>query len=264
MWNNKLWHIWLDTPRKCNKMIPKAIVEFFNDSPWTMDFKKVELPKFEHEHELVDWIIMKSGWPYLPLILPGAPFADMLREAFAMEDLFQMHRTHPNENPEYANKGWKSICLHGEAWDRTGHWEAYEDNKGKTIDDINYHWCGEITERCPETTRYFLDVFPNHRYHRLRYMWLDPHGYIQPHKDRNEHFLLPINVALNNPAGCNFKMEGKGYVPFKNEGNACLVDIGNLHSVWNNSDTPRIHMISHGGARDPFNQIVLDSLKAIM
>jgi hypothetical protein len=244
-------------------MISSIVREFFNDidSPWSMDFKTQEIPKFNTDGELVNWIIHHSGWPYLPLVLPGAPFADMLREAQGLEDLFVMHRTTPGENPEYANQGWKSICLHGEAWDKTGHWEAYEDNKGKKFEDIVYRWCDEITERCPETTRYFREVFPEHRFHRLRYMWLDPDGYIQPHRDREQHFLGPINVALNNPKGCEFKMEGKGYVPFKDSGNACLVDIGNLHSVWNRSNTPRIHMISHGGAREPFNQIVLDSLK---
>lgn len=248
-------------------MIPKIIQEFFAEdinSQWSWDFKKQTIPAFEKDYQLVDWIIHKSGWPYMPLVLPGAPFETMLKEALALEDLFVSHRTHPNENPEYANLGWKSICLHGESWEKTNHWEFYEDNKGKTQSDIVYQWCGEIVERCPETTRYFKEEFPNHKYQRLRYMWLDPQGYIQPHKDRETNFLQPINVALNNPKGCMFKMQGKGYVPFEETGNACLVDIGNLHSVWNNSDTPRIHMISHAPWREPFTQIVIDSLKKVI
>lgn len=249
-------------------MIPKTIQEFFNDidNPWSMDFKSQIVPTFDNEEQLVDWIINKSGWPYLPLILPGAPYEAMLQEALGLEDLFVMHRAATGENPEYANHGWKSICLHGEAWDRTGHWETYADNIGKTQQDIIYKWCDEITERCPETTRYFRDIFPNHRYQRLRYMWLDPQGYIQPHRDRQsrKNFLGPINVALNNPKGCVFKMEDKGYVPFKEHGNACLVDIGNTHAVWNNSITPRIHIISHGSSRDPFTRIVIDSLKVLI
>lgn len=248
-----------------SNMIPKLITEFFNDidNPWTWDFGKQTIPKFDNENDLVDWILHRSGWPYFPLILPDAPFSVMLSEALALKDLFVLHRTTPNENPEYANFGWRSICLHGEAWDRTGHWEAYEDNKGKIQEDIVYKWCNEIIERCPETTRYFRDIFPNHRYQRLRYMWLEPGGYIQPHQDREENFLGPINVALNNPEGCVFKMQDKGYVPFKDSGNACLVDIGNKHAVWNRSSTPRIHIISHGGSRDPFNKIVIDSLNSL-
>ena len=248
-------------------MIPKSVIEFFNDidTPTSLDFKKQSIPEFKHEHEFLQWIIHTSGWPYLPLELPGAPYAEMYKEALALEDLFVMHRTHPDENADYAHRGWKSICLHGEAWDKTNHWEVYPENKGKTQADIEYRWCPEIVERCPETTRYFKEVYPYHNYQRLRFMWLDPQGYIQPHRDRNENYLQPINIALNNPAGCEFKMEGKGYVPFKDGGSACLVDIGNLHSVWNNSDTPRIHMIAHAPWKPAeFTKIVIDSLKKLI
>jgi hypothetical protein len=60
-------------------------------------------------------------------------------------------------------------------------------------------------------------------------------------------------------------MDGKGYVPFKDGGSACLVDIGNLHSVWNNSDTPRIHMIAHAQWKPAeFTRIVIDSLRGLI
>jgi hypothetical protein len=248
-------------------MIPNAIREFFNDidSPWTRDFKKETAPVFEHERQLLDWIIHKSQWPYLPITLPGAPYADMLKEAMALEDLFVAHRSAPNELAEYAHRGWRSICLHGEAWNKTQHYHDYPENAGKTIDQIQYGWCSEIAERCPETTRYFKELFPYHNYQRLRYMWLEPHGYIQPHRDRNENFLQPMNIALNNPAGCVFKMHNQGYVPFKDGGSACLVDIGNLHAVWNNSNVPRIHMIAHAQWKPKeFTQIVIDSLKQLI
>ena len=32
---------------------------------------------------------------------------------------------------------------------------------------------------------------------------------------------------------------------FKDEGSAFLMDISNVHSVWNRSNKPRIHMIIH-------------------
>jgi len=247
-------------------MTPRAVLEFFNDfdNPTTFDFTSVTLPQFEKEHQLLSWIIQQSRLPYLPITLPGAPFADMYKEAQGLEDLFVSHRTHPNESAEYAHLGWKSICLHGIGWDKTQHWDRYSEYTGLTEADVKYQWCGEIVERCPETTRYFKEEFPNHNYQRLRFMWLDPQGYIQPHRDRTVNMLQPINVALNNPEGCVFKMQDQGYVPFKDGGSACLVDIGNLHSVWNNSDTPRIHMISHAPWREPFTRIVIDSLLELM
>jgi hypothetical protein len=245
--------------------IPKSVQGFFNDgeATWTVDFKKETIPEFENNSEMVKWILFKSGWPYLPLILPGAPFEKMLAEAQALEDLFVGHRQDQIDF-ENSHRGWRSICLHGEAWNKTGYWTSYPENAGKRVEEVKFDWCPEITERCPETTRYFRDVFPNNSFQRLRYMWLEPQGYIQPHQDRQEHMLSPINVALNNPDGCVFKMKNKGVVPFKNSGNACLVDIGNMHSVWNNSDTPRIHIISHGAICRDFDQIVVDSLKALL
>jgi hypothetical protein len=240
----------------------QRLQEFFDVKLTTLDFKKQAIPDLGKINELADWIIYKSGWAYLPLVLPGAPYSDMLKEAFALEDLFIGHR----QNKEYVNEdspGWRSICLHGEAWDKTDFWTTYPENAGKKADEVVYKWT-EITERCPITTQYFREEFPNFNYQRLRYMWLDPHGYIVPHQDRTEHRLSPINVALNNPEGCVFLMKDKGYVPFENAGNACLVDTANMHSVWNNSDTPRIHMISHGANRNTFNKIVVDSLKKLL
>jgi hypothetical protein len=232
------------------------IEEFFKDPSWTLNFKEQHVPKFDTDNELVHWIVHNSGWPYLPLILPGAPYAEMLKEALALEDLFIPHRS-------YGSPGWKSICLHGEEWDKTDYYTAYPENADRQADEIVYKWT-EIAERCPVTTQYFKEEFPNYNYQRLRYMWLEPQGYITPHQDRTKHYLGPINVALNNPDGCIFRMQDKGDVPFNNEGNACLVDIGNVHSVWNNSQTPRIHMISHGASKDTLDKIILDSYRKLI
>lgn len=240
----------------------QRLIDFFAVELTTVDFKKETVPDITDVDQLADWIVYKSGWPYLPLALPGAPFKEMLAEAQALEDLFIDHR----RNKEYVNDdspGWRSICLHGEAWDKTDYWTTYPENAGLQAQDIRYSWT-TVAERCPITTQYFKEEFPNFNYQRLRYMWLDPQGYIAPHQDRTEHRLSPINVALNNPPGCVFLMKDKGYVPFENSGNACLVDVGNIHSVWNNSDTPRIHMISHGANRSQFNKIVVDSLRKLL
>jgi hypothetical protein len=78
-------------------------------------------------------------------------------------------------------------------------------------------------------------------------MLLEPGGYILPHQDRpdEEKRLSVCNISLNNPEGCRFVFKNHGIVPFKDEGSAFLMDISNPHSVWNQSDTPRIHMIIH-------------------
>ena len=62
-------------------MIPTSIKEFFNDidHPWSWDFKSQKIPKFPQEHQLVRWVMNHSKWPYLPLILPDAPYQDMFK-----------------------------------------------------------------------------------------------------------------------------------------------------------------------------------------
>lgn len=248
--------MWLSLEALRSNTMNEQVVEFFSKAPWTLNFKEQEFPTFNNDHELVNWLIYKSGLPYMPLMLPNAPYADMLEEALALEDLFIPHRSR-------GSPGWKSICLHGEEWNKTDYYTAYAENAGKQADEIAYRWT-EIANRCPVTTQYFKEEFPNHNYQRLRYMWLDPQGYIEPHQDRTTHMLSPINVALNNPDGCIFRMKDRGDVPFSNAGNACLVDIGNIHSVWNNSTKPRIHIISHGTPTSTFSKIVADSFRELI
>ena len=83
---------------------------------------------------------------------------------------------------------------------------------------------------------------------RDRFMLLEPGGYILPHQDRDakEKRLSVCNIALNNPQDCEFIFKDHGVVPFEDKGGAFLMDISNVHAVWNKSDKPRIHMIIHG------------------
>ena len=78
-------------------------------------------------------------------------------------------------------------------------------------------------------------------------MLLEPGGYILPHQDRSdeEKRLSVCNISLNNPENCNFIFKDHGIVPFEDQGSAFLMDISNVHAVYNDSDTPRIHMIIH-------------------
>ena len=223
------------------------------------------------DEEFVYWILWKSELPYFEIILPDCPYQVMLNEALAVKDLFVYHRDkdelHEKEisnNRDYGHKGWKSVCIHGESLHRTENYNEYDDNKGKHESEVDYKWIPEIIERCPETVRYFKEYFPQTDYQRLRFMWLDPKGYIQPHNDIPFSILGPINISLNNPIGCEFKMEDVGIVPFKDEGSAFLMNLSHIHSVTNNSDIPRIHIISHGKPNKNFNKVVLDSYKTYL
>lgn len=159
----------------------------------------------------------------------------MYREALKLLEEFYSHR----EEGE-SHKGWKSLVIHGRGKHITQGDDQYENLK----DLPDYHWT-EIADKCPITTTWlkqhsFLDKFL-----RVRFMLLEPGGYIMPHNDNNKRKLQAINIALNNPDNCNFGMENYGLIPWS-PGDVRLIDISTVHAVWNNSSIPRIHMIIHG------------------
>ena len=196
-----------------------------------------------------DWIVNRSSLPWLKLALKFDDSA-MLAEAKAIKHLFVKHRD--EDQGAYRHKGWRSLCIHGISSEKTNHYEQYG---YKSNDEAPYHWT-EIADLCPVTTKFFKEIFPFDTYYRVRFMLLDPQGYITPHQDAFENKLSPINIALNNPIGCKFKMQGhEGYVPFK-DGTAFLLDVGNTHAVFNKSNEDRYHMIVHGKPSKKFKELV--------
>ena len=195
-------------------------------------------------------IVTESGLPWLELDI-DIPHKKMLQEAIDLKDEFVKHRDEDNGGG-YRHKGWRSLCIHGIDPYKTNHYEQYG---YKSNNETPYTWT-DICARCPITHEFFKYYFPYDVYYRVRFMLLEPQGYITPHKDSEEHRLSPINIALNNPEGCNFKMKGhKGYLPFA-PGKSLLLDVGNKHAVYNNSDEDRYHIIVHGKITKEFKELV--------
>ena len=205
------------------------------------------LDKFHNENHAViqqkypevfdpKWIVTESGWPYFHLSsLDDQPWKEMHKEAEALSDKFHTHR-------DTYGEGWKSLTLHGLDED-TQSLNIYGERQ-ETLKQLDWTW---VADACPVTKKFLTDVWPAEFLNRVRFMYLEPGGYILPHQDREDHEkrLSVCNISLNNPKGCNFVLKNKGRVPFKDEGSAFLMDVSNVHSVWNRSDKPRIHMIIH-------------------
>ena len=195
---------------------------------------------FEHRYpDFFDpkWIVTESGWPYFKLSLfDKQPFNEMYKEAEQLIDQFYPHR-------EDYGYGWKSLTLHGLNED-TQSLGTYNHNRLETLDQLSWTW---VADRCPITKRFLTEVWPAEFLNRVRFMLVEPGGYILPHQDRSDdqRRLSVCNISLNNPAGCEFIFKNIGKVPFEDAGSAFLMDISNVHSVWNRSDKPRIHMIIH-------------------
>jgi len=200
-----------------------------------------------------DWVVNESKLPWLELDIEF-PYAEMHEEAKAVKHLFVKHRDQDGSGG-YRHQGWRSLCIHGIDSDKTNHYGQY----GYTSnEETPYRWT-EIAEKCPITSKFFKETFPYREYFRLRFMLLEPGGFITPHVDTDVNKLSPINIALNHPKGCLMKMSGhKGYVPFS-AGKAILLDVGNEHAYINKSEEDRYHIIVHGIKTKEYEKLVVRS-----
>ena len=200
-----------------------------------------------------NWIVNKSGLPWLKLDI-GFNHETMLKEAVALKDRFVKHRDNDGIGG-YQHKGWRSLAIHGISAEKTNHYEQYGYKSNK---ETPYRWT-EISGLCPNTVSFFKQKFPFSAYYRVRFMLLEPGGYITPHTDTAINKLSPVNIALNHPKGCKMKMKGhEGVVPFK-PGTAMMLDVGNEHAYINDSNEDRYHIIVHGVRTKEFEDLVVRS-----
>ena len=242
--------------------VPDSVLEFIEKN------KTCKPYTFNRELTSVDDILNKSyteegpfnsGLHCLPLVLPfELPYKDMLKEAEALTSCFVPHRDGGYED----HWGWKSLCIRGLSSCHTASHDSYgfKNADGTSMKDVDvpYIWT-DICKWAPKTYQFFRDTFAYKWMARVRFMLLEPGGYISPHRDTERHYMGPVNIALNNPNGCDFIMKDRGVVPF-NDGTANKLCIGYEHIVYNNSDEPRFHIIVHGAPKsDPWNFIFLNS-----
>ena len=177
--------------------------------------------------------------PFLKMDIPDYDWKTMLKEGLELEEWAVAHRS---DN----SRGWKSLCLHGLDAEKTMSCDRYGFNGER---DAPYKWTW-AADKSPVTTKYLKGLFDAGYFselYRVRFMYLEPGGYINFHRDREEgrNSLGPLNIALNMPENCHWIFEDWGFVPFEH-GTAFAVDVSNKHGVWNQSDETRVHIIIHG------------------
>lgn len=199
------------------------------------------------DNDKVDFINFKCTAPYLNILF-DAPYFDMLQEARNLKEYFVVHRD------DYSH-GWRSLTIHGVDSHITNIPEAH----GLDSSVVTYQWTA-ISKHCPITVNYFRNIFPYSSYQRLRFMLLEPGGYILPHSDNSNNSLCAaINISLNNPIGCQM-VTSKGVVPFQDTGSIFMFNNHHQHCVYNNSNIDRFHIIVHGEWQDPeWSELVLKS-----
>lgn len=161
----------------------------------------------------------------------------MFEEAKRLKDRFVVHR-----QGAYEHSGWRSLCLHGLSETATNGWSAYG-YKNAYEAGLDSHWT-EIADLCPITMDFIKNHFPSERFARVRFMLIDAGGHIGEHTDSRVPLLENINLSLNNPEGCIWKW-GDGETMFLEPGSAYAMNIHYPHSVFNNSNEDRYHLIIH-------------------
>lgn len=208
-----------------------------------------QLPEYNPNANF-DWIMNHSGLPWLHLDV-SAPHETILNEIKNIESLLVDHRDDYGEH-----RGWKSFCIHGKSYNATREESYYDDNRP-------YVWTDEAQIGMPLTVNYFANVWPGSEFRRIRVMLLEPGGYVSIHQDYKISKLTAINIAITQPSECKFVMANHGTVPFS-PGQAFWLDISNQHTVINNSDQPRWHIIVHHQSFDDnFQNLVVKSYKKL-
>jgi hypothetical protein len=160
------------------------------------------------------------------------PYKEMLEEAKSLRHRFVPHR-------DGESQGWESLTLHGLGEDKTGSWEDYGyAHGGDAAKDM--FWT-DAAKECPVTTDFFLNHFPSKKYGRIRFMLLKPGGHIGKHSDSRFPLLENINLVLNNPEDCIWHWDDG--TTFMEPGVAYAMNVHYNHSVYNNSNEDRYHMI---------------------
>lgn len=227
------------------------IQDFLNKHNDTNTFDWRPLPPGDMWSQF-EWIINQSDIPWLEVFDIVVPYKEMLAEAQNLRDLFVNHRYE-----ESGHKGWRSLAIHGISAEKTNVAEHY----GLTSNKANYTWT-EIQDRCPITVDFFKNHFPYIGYQRVRYMLLEPGGFIATHSDNERSCVAAaVNISLNNPPGCRFTTEW-GTIPFKDSGSVMMINNHYQHSVHNSSSIDRYHIIVHGQWKSPeWQKLVVDSYK---
>jgi hypothetical protein len=162
------------------------------------------------------------------------PYQEMLEEAKRLSHRFVPHRSGLSE-------GWESLTLHGLGEDKTGSWEDYGYATGG--DAAKDMFWTDAAKESPITYKFLTENFPSNKFGRIRFMKLKAGGYIGPHSDSSKPIIENINLVLNNPKECTWVWNDTKEEVFMEPGLAYGMNVHYTHSIYNNSNEDRYHMI---------------------
>lgn len=151
------------------------------------------------------------------------------------------------------SKGWKSLTLHGYSSLMT---ESDDFYRTKDLDLPERKEWTSISKFFPKTKEWILKNIPFDNYGRIRIMIIEPGGFVLPHRDfKHGNLLAGINVAITHPLEVEYLVNDES-IEWK-EGESRLIDIGSIHSINNNSNLPRVHLIIHSEPIDQWSDKIM-------
>jgi hypothetical protein len=192
---------------------------------------------------------------YMKLDL-SIPHEQMYIEAKNLRDLYIPYY------PTSFNK-WYCLPIKGIDADNPFHWQGGP-NKGKykSANDFASHvkWT-KISEMCPITTEWLKTVYPSNSLGRVRFMLLEAGGSLGYHTDNDVNLFGNINIALNNPIGCKWLWLDGESLEF-NPGDIYTINTSYKHSVVNESEEDRYHIIiHHNDSTDEYKKLMITSME---
>jgi hypothetical protein len=162
----------------------------------------------------------------------------MYQEALKLRNYYIHYRS----TDTYDQKGWYSLPIIGKSEKEPYSWDHYKYQSAK---DAAFDMkLTEISEHCPITVDWLKNTYPSSQYARVRFMLLESGGKIEFHKDTNLSILGAVNIALNNPKNCKWIWRDDETLEF-NPGDAYAMNLSYEHSVVNDSEIDRYHLIVH-------------------
>jgi hypothetical protein len=216
------------------------------------EFKDENLkPAIWQDTKDIQYHLKYNSWIQLPV---DFDHKSCLQEGMALLDRFVEHRSYDQSSTTGGK--WKSLGINALNGDHTKtlNYNQYTDKEPE-------YSLTEVAKYCPKTIKFLRQVTDLSKCQRVRFMLLEPGAKISVHSDSPRKnpadTTLAVNIALNMPEECEFwtELNVDGSVnsysrklPMK-DGTFFLFNNSPYHSVINNSNVRRLHIIIHGPIR---------------